>query len=204
MEVNFKNLINGIYPLTDEEAAALRAHFKPRQIAKKEFLFKEGEHSTGLYYIDSGTFRAYCLKDVEELTIAFFFSPTFYANIIAINEQAPSLFSVQALDHSVVMEADMRAVEELGATYPNILRLFIRFYENIFTFSQKRQLSFICDSAEERYLKLFRERPKVISEMPLVYISSYLGIKPESLSRIRRKISTQKIIKLLLLFCVTV
>ncbi|MBC7915053.1 MAG: hypothetical protein H7Y07_13125 [Pyrinomonadaceae bacterium] len=90
------------------------------------------------------------------------------------------------------MEADIRAVEELGATYPNILRLFIRFYENVYTFSQKRQLSFICDSAEERYLKLFLERPKVIIEMPLVYISSYLGIKPESLSRIRKKISTQK------------
>lgn len=192
MEANFKSLTNSIYPLTDEEAAALKAHFKPRKIAKKEFLFKEGELNHCLYYIDSGTFRGYCLKDEKELTFGFYFSPTFYANIIAIKEQTPSKYSVQALDDAVVMEADMRAVEELGAAYPNILRLFIRFYESIFAFSVNRQLSFICDSAEERYLKLFLERPKVISEMPLVYISSYLGIKPESLSRIRKKISTQK------------
>lgn len=195
MEENFKSLLNRIYPLSDEEAIALRSQFKPRKVAKKDFLFKEGEHTNCLYYINSGTFRAHCLKDFEEFTLNFFFSPTFYANTIAISERAPSLFSLQAIDEAVVMEADIRAVEELGATYPNILRLFIRFYETIFSYSQKRQISFICDSAEERYLKLYQERPKVISEMPLVYISSYLGIKPESLSRIRKKISTHRIIR---------
>jgi len=51
-----------------------------------------------------------------------------------------------------------------------------------------RQLSFIYDTPQERYIKLFSERPKVIAEIPQHYIASYLGIKPESLSRIRKRI----------------
>ncbi len=112
------------------------------------------------------------------------------ADTAGILEGNPTLQNICALEAGDIREANIREVEALGDKYPSILKLFIRFYEMIFAHSQKRQLSFIYESAEERYLNLFNLRPRVISEISLVYIASYLGIKPESLSRIRRKIAT--------------
>lgn len=142
-----------------------------------------------------GNFRSYYLKDIDEITANFFFAPTFYGDVVAIKEKNPTRINLQALEEASVYKANIREVEAMGQKHTSILVFFIRFYENIHSFSQKRQLSFIYDSAEERYLKLFNERPKVIAEMPLNYIASYLGIKPESLSRIRKKLASTASVK---------
>ena len=64
--------------------------------------------------------------------------------------------------------------------------------ENVVIGSQRRTASFLFDSPEERYLSLLRERPKVLERIPLHHIASYLGIKPESLSRIRKRLADSR------------
>ncbi|GLB51233.1 hypothetical protein NBRC110019_02720 [Neptunitalea chrysea] len=61
--------------------------------------------------------------------------------------------------------------------------------ENLFIIKSKREISFLKETAEKRYLNLFNERPNVIKEIPLKYIASYIGITPQALSRIRKRIS---------------
>ncbi|MBC8033185.1 MAG: Crp/Fnr family transcriptional regulator [Chitinophagaceae bacterium] len=185
----FKEFLNRIYPLSDRDIEVLQEAFEPGQIDKKGFLLKEGQVTNQLFFIKSGIYRGYYVKDIDEITVNFYFGPTLYADIASIFDKVPTKYNMQAWEGGEVWFGDLRKIEALGQEYPSILRLFLRFYEVIYTFVQKRQLSFIFDSAEERYLKLFNERPKVIHNMPLAYIASYLGIKPESLSRIRKKIS---------------
>lgn len=185
-----KSLVDRIFPLGEEELEALQSVFTCKVLAKNEFILKEGQSTRVLFFIKSGIFRGFYMKDVDEITFNFFFGPTFYADPVSVFENKPTLQNIQALEGGEVWEADIREVESLGDQFPSILKLFIRFYENVFAFTQKRQLSMIYESAEERYVNLFNLRPRVVSEIPLLYIASYLGMKPESLSRIRKKIAS--------------
>jgi len=185
----FKLLIEKVYPLTDNEISVLQNMFALKKVDKNAFILKEGHQTQTLFFIKSGIYRGFYIKDMEKITFNFFFGPTFYADTAGVAEGNPTLQNICALEAGEVWEANIREVEALGDKYPSILKLFIRFYETIFTFKQQRELSFI---AEERYLNLFNLRPRVVSEIPLIYIASYLGIKPESLSRIRRKIAFQQ------------
>lgn len=97
--------------------------------------------------------------------------------------------NVQALKESECYECDIEELEALIKIYPNLLNVFFKLYESLLVTSKKRQQSLIFDTPKERYLNLFRERPNVIAEIPQHYIASYLGITPETLSRIRKKIS---------------
>ncbi len=184
-----KEFVCKVYPLNDEDVLALQQCFKRVMVEKKDFILKEGQQTQTLFFIRSGIFRGYYLKDIEEFTLNFYFGPTFYADIVSIHDQTPTRYNVQCMDAGEVWIANIREIEMLGQQFPGLLTLFIRFYEVIYSFGHKRQLSFIYESAEERYLNLFQQRPKVLEKIPLIYIASYLGMKPESLSRIRKKIS---------------
>lgn len=184
-----KSFVHRFHPLTDEELLLFQQTFQRTTVQKKGFVLREGDANGRLFFFRSGIFRGYYNKNKKEVTAHFFFGPTIFADVVSITENAPVRINVQALEPAEVWTADMKTVEALGVRYPALQRLFLRFYETIYAFGQKRQLSFIFDSAEQRYRALFNERPKVIANMPLVYIASYLGIKPESLSRIRAKMT---------------
>lgn len=69
----------------------------------------------------------------------------------------------------------------------NLRKLFLKLYEHIYILGTKRQISFIKDSQTERYFKLLTEQPELLQTVPLQFIASFLGMKPETLSRIRKK-----------------
>jgi hypothetical protein len=86
------------------------------------------------------------------------------------------------------MVARFSDLDVLIDKYPGLESVFFKFLEHLYLFGMARQHSFIFDTPQERYIKLFGERPKVIAEIPQRYIASYLGIKPETLSRIKARI----------------
>ena len=94
----------------------------------------------------------------------------------------------QFLEDGEYLSANFDNVVALGESTTRITQLFLNFYEHLYMVGTVRQLSFIFDNAEQRYLKLLTERPKVIASDPQQFIASYLGIKRETLSRIRKKI----------------
>lgn len=187
MKEAFLQLCKRVHPMKEAEVEALAALFEPVQLRPREHLFKEGQYTDKLYFIEKGYLRSYCIKDGEELTINFYFGPTLYAELAAMLENRPTIFNLQCLEDTCIYQVQKSKLDGFAEEYPVILPFMLRFFEIIYSFGLKRQLSFIYHSAEERYLNLFNERPKVISEIPLTHIASYLGIKPESLSRIRRK-----------------
>lgn len=189
IQESFGRFVRSLHPMPEADLQRLWAAFEPREVAKKEFLIREGQFTQDLFFIYLGVFRNFCNKDGKEITLDFHFPPTFYANMIAIKDNAPSILNIQAMEAGTIMVADLRAVEQMGKEHPEIFKLFVRFFERIYSSNQKRQLSFIFDTAEARYRRLFDQRPEVIRKMPLLHIATYLGIKPESLSRIRKKMT---------------
>lgn len=190
MRETLRAFINHFAPLPEEEFSQLAELFRPLAVRKMDHVFREGDNISSLYFVHTGVLRGYYLKDGEEHTCNFFFSPYIMTDLFSVRENTPTLMNVQALKDTECYEADFVQLEELAYRNPNMLKVFFKMYEHLFQLSIKRQVSFIYDTPKERYLNLFRERPNVIAEIPQHYIASFLGIKPETLSRIRKKIMT--------------
>ncbi|OIQ21088.1 MAG: hypothetical protein BM557_04850 [Flavobacterium sp. MedPE-SWcel] len=173
--------------LSDNELEELSQIFKPTPIKRLDHLTTEGNNLNEIFFIAEGIFRGYHLKDGVEYTTNFYFSPSIITDLIAIRSKEPTVLNIQALKNADCYTADFNELESLINQHVNIQILFYKLIEHLFIVKTKRERSFIHNSPEERYIKLFSERPKVIAEMPLQYIASYIGIKPETLSRIRKK-----------------
>lgn len=188
MRDNLSALLDRFVNLNNEELEAFVSVFTPFKIQKLDHLFLEGEMVSCLYYINDGVFRGYYNKGNNEITANFYFGPTMFTDLIAVRENKPTMMNIQALKASNGMVAQFSDLDILIDKYPNIELIFFKFLEHLYLFGVMRQHSFIIDTPQERYMKLFGERPKVIAEIPQHYISSYLGITPETLSRIRKRI----------------
>jgi CRP-like cAMP-binding protein len=188
MYQNLKTFTSRFINLSEEEAEELLSIFKPSPVKRLDHLFLEGEMIDKIYFINEGVLRGYYIKDGKEYTTNFLFGPTIFTDITSIRKKVPTLINFQALKATDCLVAQFSDLEDLTNKSPNIEHIFFKFMEHLYLFGVMRQLSFIYDTPQERYIKLFSERPKVIAEIPQHYIASYLGIKPESLSRIRKRI----------------
>lgn len=174
--------------LTDEEFEALTSIFKPTPIKRLDHLTTEGNTLNEMFFVSDGLFRGYYLKDGAEFTTNFYFGPSIMTELIAIRTKQPTHLNIQALKNSECYTANFDEFEALVFKYSGIRWLVYYMIEHLFMHKTKRELSFVNNTPEERYIELFSERPKVIAEIPQQYIASYIGIKPETLSRIRKKI----------------
>lgn len=185
---NIRFFLSRFEKLSDEELEAFIGIFKPLSINKLDHLFIESEMVSSIFYINEGVMRGYYNKENEEITTHFYFGPTIVTDLIAVRGTVPTKMNVQALKNCTGMIANFSELDALIDRYPTIESVFFKFLEHLYLFGMARQHSFIFDTPQERYMKLFAERPKVIAEIPQRYIASYLGIKPETLSRIKARI----------------
>lgn len=184
---NLKQFTAQFAELTEKEFNDLKALFHPMTVKKMDHVLVCDTSVKDIYFFNKGIFRVYLLKDGEEFTTKFLFSPCVYAELFSLRKFVPTFFNIQALTDCECYKANFRELESLIETSPNIRRLFLKLYEHIYMNGVKRQVSFIMDSQTKRYNNLVKEFPKMIEEIPLQYIASYLGVRPETLSRIRKK-----------------
>ncbi|WP_294818325.1 Crp/Fnr family transcriptional regulator [uncultured Flavobacterium sp.] len=188
MKDTLKAFLNHFAPLSDRETNEVASLFRPVMIRRLDHLYKEGDNIKSLYYIHSGVMRGYYPKNGTEHTSSFYFGPTMMTDLPTIRDNTPTQMNMQALKDTECYEADFNAVEQLAFSNPSLLRVFYSMFEHLLNELINRQVSFIYDTPRERYINLFKERPHIIAEIPQHYIASYLGIQPETLSRIRKKI----------------
>lgn len=185
---NLRFFLSRFAKLSEQELEAFFAIFTPISIKKLDHLFLENDMISHIYYINDGIMRGYYNKENTEITTNFYFGPTMMTDFVAVRSNLPTQMNVQALKNCNCMVAKFSDLDSLIDKYPNIESVFFKFLEHLYLFGVMRQHSFIFDTPQQRYIKLFGERPKVIAEIPQRYISSYLGIKPETLSRIKNRI----------------
>ncbi|MGV3459950.1 MAG: Crp/Fnr family transcriptional regulator [Flavobacterium sp.] len=179
---------NQFVQLSDEEFDLLAALFEPIEIKKLDHLLVNGTYVRDIYFVEDGLLRVYCLKDGEEFTTKFIKSLDCYAELFSIRTSSPTLFNIQALRDTICHKANFQKLELLTEKFPNHKKIFFKLYEHIYLKGSARQVSFIYDSQQERYEKLVAEFPDMLEQIPLQHIASFLGIKPETLSRIRKKV----------------
>ncbi|MCI5057805.1 MAG: Crp/Fnr family transcriptional regulator [Flavobacteriales bacterium] len=191
--MNLQGLIDNIQryiSLEEREICALEDILESRTLRKKEFLLQPGQVCRSQFYVHKGLIRNYLIgEDGDEHTLQFACEDWFISDFNSyINQVAGSLF-VQALEDSVVICLPYQKVEELCRVYPSFERFFRLVSQKAFAFSQKRILSNLGKSAEERYREFKDLYPNIEQRVPQYALASYLGMSSEFLSKIKNRLA---------------
>ncbi len=190
MENEIVACISKYVEMTDELEEALLQSTFARAFPKGTVLLKEGQSSNECFFIFRGCIRSYSKNFSEESTAEFYteeqsVTPSVYGT------GAPSKLFYECVEDTIATVGTPELEEEMFAKYPQ-LEALSRAMTNILMAAQKEEFEeFRHASPEQRYLNFLEKRPGLIQRVPLYQIASYLGMKPESLSRIRRRLVTQ-------------
>ncbi len=183
-------LVSNFRPLKPEEVELIVEKTVVKQFKKGEFLLREGQIPTKCYMVVEGCVREYLIKDGEEKSTAFYTeSETFTPQS---PESKPSRHYWECAEDCVLTVSTKSYEEELRALLPKLDEVFRQIAIDKINLAKAEWSEFISSSPEERYLNLQKTRPDLFNRVPHHQIASYLGMKPQSLSRIRKRISSSK------------
>ena len=181
--------ISQFISLNKEESDFFHSLQYRTDLKKKELLLRSGQNCRNIYFINKGCIIYYYLVDGEEKTAQFFFENGWYTDYESFLSGDPSENFVDAIEDTELLCLEKSNLEKLYSTIPKFERFGRIVAEHGYLGIRHRTKSLTNLTAEERYLKLLKERPKIFDRIPQYYIASYLNIKPQSLSRIRKKIA---------------
>lgn len=175
--------------LNVEEMTYFKSLLTTKSLKRKEFLLQQGEICKFASFINKGCLRYFYLVDGEEHTGQFFFENGWYLDYESFLTGKPSKQNIEALEPTDLVVLSKIDLEKLYKEIPKFERFGRLMAENAFLGLKSRTEMLTNESAEERYLHLVESRPKVIERVSQHYIASYLGLQPQSLSRIRKRLS---------------
>ena len=177
---------------TDEELFLFMQRLKPVNLKKHDLYLREGQVCKGMVIIQKGCLRYFSRSEKGDHTLGFAFEGDWLGDYESFLLQAPSPDYIEALEDSEIFSlsyADMQALYQHSQRFEKFGRVIA---ENLFIGTAKHNRNLLRQSAEDRYLELLTTRPRIFERLPQHLIASYLGIQPQSLSRIRAKLSTTK------------
>jgi CRP-like cAMP-binding protein len=189
MDNKLLNYFSRIMPLSQEEIEAIVATMTIQKYPKGKILLKEGQISNEVYFVLEGCVRQYFMVDGEEKTNNFFTDEQWVISMQSFGEQTPSKHFVDCCLDSTLVVGNRQKEEELYKKFPKFETISRKVMEKVFAEQQEILASYTTDTPEERYLKLLKSRPDLFQKIPQYHIASYIGVKPESLSRIRKRIA---------------
>lgn len=178
--------------LDKEEVLHFTSKLRVKQFDKKELVLREGSICKHSYFVNNGCLRYFYNIKGQENTGQFFFENGWYTDYESYLSERPSKQNVETLEKSEIILLSKTDLQQLFIDVPKLEKFGRIMAENAFLGMRNRNEMLTNQTAEERYLNLLKERPKVFERVPQHYIASYLGIKPPSLSRIRKRILDNK------------
>lgn len=184
--------IKSIVALNKTEEAAFVKTLDIKYFKKKEFLLQEGELCQKISFINTGCMRLFYNVEGLENTIQFFFANSWYTDYASFLTAQPTIENMQALELCEVVQLKKTDLYQLYDKYPVFERVGRMMAENAFLALSQRNQMLTNETPEQRYTNLLNQRSEVVQKIPQHYIASFLGIQPESLSRIRKRILNSK------------
>ena len=182
---NLKAYLAKIYPLTEEELAALTANWQPLTLKRKVVLTAAGETERYLYFVLDGVQRAFYLGEGnKEATIVFTYAPSFSGVADSFLTQTPSLYFLETLTASRLLRIHYDEVTALMEKYPAVQKLFFKASAFALKGALERHIELQCFTNEEKFRTLFRRSPHLLNLVPHKYLASYLGIDATNFSKL--------------------
>ena len=177
--------------LTEDEKNIIISLDLFRSVKKGTTLLKEGQKSKESYFVLKGCIRTYYMLDSEEKTTAFYTEMEALTPPCVIRK-TPSDYYVSCIEDSILLVSDSDMEAEVNSKFPRFESLCRVFSEELLAKERIDFDEFKTSSPEQRYLNLLQKRPDLIQRVPQHQLASYLGIKPQSLSRLRARIFEKK------------
>ncbi|MCB2196131.1 MAG: Crp/Fnr family transcriptional regulator [Bacteroidetes bacterium] len=189
----FKHVFHFINQFVDFEQKELDAMLHVVefiQLKRNEIFIHEGEIADKIAFTNRGYLRVYYHHNGEEITRDITPLHSFATALPSFVSEKPSFEIISAITDCELIIIKKTDLENLYQSFPKWERLGRRIIEEMFVESQRRIYSFITETAETRYNRLLRQYPDMIRQVPLKYIADFLGIKLQSLSRLRKNIKS--------------
>ncbi len=182
--------LDSLATISNEDWEFFTCKLKQQVIPKKKIFLKVNEIENHISFIKSGVVRQFIPKEdpEKEITFGFSFKDQFISAYDSFLTQQPSTYQLQALTETVMLSITYNDLQEVynKTQIGNLIGRLTA--ERLFILKSKREQYLLNLTAEERYLKLFKERPELLKVIPLKYISSYIGVTAQALSRIRKRL----------------
>jgi CRP-like cAMP-binding protein len=181
----FIEFLKNLAPFSEVELKQALPFFKTVTIKKNDFFLKAGHLSDRIGFVKSGFLRSFIDMKNKETTIFFALPGSIILDLHSYLQNKPCRESIQALEYTeleIISKNDLYFLYNGNWKWQQVGRLLLEFY---FITTEERAINLQCLTASELYEKFIVEYPEVIKTVPLNYIASYLGITPETLSRVR-------------------
>lgn len=185
-----RNYIETITDVNDTDWNFFSSKLNRRTFTKKTIITQIGETENYISFIEEGIIRLLIPNETDDdITFGFSFENEFISSYDSFLTQTPSIYQLETLADTSLLSITYSDLQEVykQTKIGNLIGRLVA--ERLFFLKSKRTHSLLTDTAEKRYLNLFTERPNLIKEIPLKYIASYIGVTPQSLSRIRKNIT---------------
>ena len=176
--------------ISDENLEKFSNAFTLQKVVKKEFLLKEGEICQLEGFVTGGCFKVFHSdQDGTEHTLYFAIEDWWVADVDSFTNSKPSQLNIQALENSEVLLISKQNKEKLYQEIPEIEKLFRIMSQKNLVALQRRMIDNLSKTADQRYLDFLAKYPKITQRLTNIQIAAYLGVSPEFVSKIRRKIT---------------
>lgn len=175
--------------ISDQDWAVFSSKLVRREFPKRTVLLKVNQKENYLSYVEKGIIRFCIPKDLEDLTFGFAFAGNFVSAYDFFLTRKPSTYQLETITETILWSLTYEDLQHIYAETEIGNKMGRLAVEELFLKKSMRELTLLTDSAEQRYLNLFVEQPQLLQLIPLKYIASYIGITPQALSRIRKRIS---------------
>ncbi|MDO3693766.1 Crp/Fnr family transcriptional regulator [Wenyingzhuangia sp. chi5] len=188
MKQALRHFIESFQFLTPEEVTIIVDNTVLRNPKKGEILLREGDVSRECYAVVKGCIREYIIKDGVEKTVSFFVEGDPVNSFSSEVTGCPSKSYFECLEDCIVTVGNDSLIDDMIVRVPRLEKLIRREVEKEAGKMQDRMSSFMISTPEERFVTLINNQPNLIHRVPQVLIASYIGVTPESYSRIKKRV----------------
>ncbi len=192
MKNTLVEMMSNFISLTNDEKQGILEAFPIKTYKKGADLLKEGQIACDAFLVIKGCVRKYSIENGEEKTTEFYTEFQSVVNFDSMSNSSPSKYYFTSTEESTIAIINSKKESDLYKKFPRFGEVCRVEMEKMLGASQEELSKFKNSTPKERYLNLLKERSNLVQRVPQYQLASYLGIKPETLSRIRRKISLKE------------
>ena len=180
-------------PLTQEEWELIQNYLTLKKLRKRQYLLQEGDVCKLVAFVEKGALRLYNVSENgTEHIVLFAVEGQFMTDLYSTFTGEPSIYNIDAIEDSELVLITRTASDELRKLSPKYQEFAFLETSEAYIQLAKRMTSVISLSLEQRYQELITNYPNIVQRVPQHMIASYMGLTPETLSRVRKRISTTK------------
>lgn len=179
--------------LTEQEENVIKKHLTPKKLRKRQYLLQEGDICKSIALVEKGAMRSYLVDpDGQEHITAFALEGWTIGDLSSFHSELPSIQNIEALEDCELVLVSKSSHDELLKTMPKYETYIRLLITDAYMALQKRTLNMISLSLDDRYKAFIDTYPNIAQRVPQHMIASYMGLSPETLSRIRSRMNNSK------------